>query len=243
MKTLTEFSTARRQGAGRSGFTLIELLTVIAIIGALAGLTLVVTKDINITKARSAATAELNQIENALENYKAKYGVYPPSNANTYPAPLTNSLLPQLYYELSGVSNNGTGYVTFGTLDNAEIGSSGTSQVKLAFGVNGFLNCTKGNGEEIIPAQNFLLGWRAKQIASVNDGGVLVSILTTSVGGPDASYMPLGPGTAGINPFRYVYPGINHPESYDLYVQLVISGKTNLICNWTKQVIINSPLP
>lgn len=223
MNTLTEFSTARRQGAGRSGFTLIELLTVIAIIGALAGLTLVVTKDINITKARSAATAELNQIENALENYKAKYGVYPPSNANTYPAPLTNSLLPQLYYELSGVSNNGTVYVTFG--------------------VNGFLNCTKGNGEEIIPAQNFLLGWRAKQIASVNDGGVLVSILTTSVGGPDASYMPLGPGTAGINPFRYVYPGINHPESYDLYVQLVISGKTNLICNWTKQVILNSPLP
>jgi len=63
------------------------------------------------------------------------------------------------------------------------------------------------------------------------------------VGGPDASYMPLGPGTAGINPFRSVYPGINHPESYDLYVQLVISGKTNLICNWTKQVIINSPLP
>jgi hypothetical protein len=26
-------------------------------------------------------------------------------------------------------------------------------------------------------------------------------------------------------------------------VQIVISGQTNLICNWSKEVIKNSPLP
>jgi hypothetical protein len=41
-----------------------------------------------------------------------------------------------------------------------------------------------------------------------------------------------------------MYPGTNNPKSYDLWVQLVIKpGTTNLICNWTKQIIVNSPLP
>ena len=92
-------------------------------------------------------------------------------------------------------------------------------------------------------AQNFLLGLKANRIGSVtNAGGVLISNLITSVRGPDATYMPLG-RYPDVNPFRYIYPGTNNPSSYDLWVQLVISGKTNLICNWNTKVIINSPLP
>ena len=68
----------------------------------------------------------------------------------------------------------------------------------------------------------------------------IFGLLVTSVGGPDPNYSPL-PG--GVNPFRYVYPGTNNPNSYDLWVQLVIRGKTNLICNWNKQVTVNSPQP
>ncbi len=48
---------------------------------------------------------------------------------------------------------------------------------------------------------------------------------------------------SGINPWRYVNPGINNPNSYDLWVQLVISGRTNLVCNWSKQTQLDSPLP
>jgi hypothetical protein len=61
------------------------------------------------------------------------------------------------------------------------------------------------------------------------------------VRGPDASYEPVG--VQDVNPFRYVYPGVNNPNSYDLWVQLRFGGKTNLVCNWSKTVIINSPLP
>ena len=57
----------------------------------------------------------------------------------------------------------------------------------------------------------------------------------------DDAYQPLK--APGLNPFRYVYPGVNNPSSYDLWVQLVIGGKTNLVCNWSRQVQINSPLP
>jgi len=64
----------------------------------------------------------------------------------------------------------------------------------------------------------------------------------SSVGGPDAAYQPFF-GTPNFNPWRYACPGTNNPNSYDLWVQLVISGRTNLVCNWSKQVQFDSPLP
>jgi hypothetical protein len=72
--------------------------------------------------------------------------------------------------------------------------------------------------------------------------GVPVTILITADGGPDVTYMPLG--QSGINPWRYNSSNpTNNPGSYDLWVQLSISGKTNLICNWSKSVRTDSPLP
>ena len=79
--------------------------------------------------------------------------------------------------------------------------------------------------------------------------------------GPDGLYQPLILFTTGTgnhaNPFRYVYPGTNNPGSYDLWVQLSIGSSFNgsaapnnianpkkyLICNWSKQIQVNYPLP
>jgi prepilin-type N-terminal cleavage/methylation domain-containing protein len=216
------------------GFTLIELLVVIAIMAILASFTMVVLNGISKTKYRSIANAELVQIENALEDFKAKYGVYPPSNAN-----LRGMTLPPLYYELAGVTNNGTDFVT---LDNSA--RIAVTQVPAALGVGGFVNCSTGSGEDAKPAKNFLQGLKQNRIGSVVapiSGGFAVSNLVTSVGGPDGRYMPLG--IPNVNPFRYIYPGTNNPNSYDLYVQIMISGQTYLICNWSKEVMKNSPLP
>jgi len=243
MKTLNQMANnkCRAVNGRRSGaaFTLIELLVVISIMAILAGFTLAVVKGISKTKNINVAKAELGQIETALEAYKAKYGVYPPSNANptgTYAGPLTNSLLPQLYYELQGVTNSGVNYLT---LDNAAQ-ISGAS-VSAAYGVGGFVNCSKGSGEDASPAKNFIGGLRQNQIASVQNNGVAVSNIVTSVRGPDTNYKPLG--ITDVNPFRYVYPGVNNPNGYDLWVKLSISGKTYLVCNWSSVPIVNSPLP
>jgi hypothetical protein len=82
---------------------------------------------------------------------------------------------------------------------------------------------------------------KPKQFTAISNN-VLVNILIGSVGGPHVQYQPLL--TQDINPWRYVCPGINNPGSYDLWMQLVFApGQTNLICNWTKQVQINSPWP
>ena len=218
-----------------AGFTLIELLVVISIIGLLAAFTVVSVGSISKGRKISTARGELVQFESALENYKAKYGTYPPGNS------YGNPLLNQLYYELSGMTNNGVNFVT---LD----GSSSIPVISVidAFKVGGFINCTKGGGEDAASAKNFLPGLKVNQFRSSvtnnsNNKNISTTILITSVGGPDDSYQPLQ--AVGVNPIRYQFPGVNNPGSYDLWVQLVIKGKTNLVCNWSKAVQVNTPYP
>jgi general secretion pathway protein G len=63
----------------RSGFTLIELLVVIAIIGVLVGLTASAVMPLFGKGAEVTVTTELRQLGTAMETFKSKYGVYPPS--------------------------------------------------------------------------------------------------------------------------------------------------------------------
>lgn len=218
-------------------FSLIELLVVIAIIAVIAAILLPVGNIIAMKSRIQSAQAEEKALETAIDNYHAKYGFYPPSNANTSLV-LTN----QLYYELVGttVSNN-NGTATFTTLDyNSGIQ---TNIVVEYFGVPAFMNCTTGSGEDKRAAQTFLSNLKPGQVATNTDG---VYVITTSVMS-DAIYRPM-PGyntLAGrtANPWRYLSPGINNPNSYDLWVQLFVGGKTNLICNWKNTPQINSPQP
>jgi prepilin-type N-terminal cleavage/methylation domain-containing protein len=61
------------------GFTLVEMLVVIVIIGILAGMTAAVLGPARAAARRAVVTAELKQLDMALENYKSEYGEYPPS--------------------------------------------------------------------------------------------------------------------------------------------------------------------
>jgi prepilin-type N-terminal cleavage/methylation domain-containing protein len=227
----------------RRAFTLIELLVVIAIIGVIAGLTLGVAKAVGKTRKLAVAKGELAQLQIALENYKAKYGVYPPGNQNTLSTPDDRVRLNQLYYELSGTTKAVVGgvnsFVTLDSVANIPIASIGT-----AYGVGGFVNCAKGGGEDVAAAKNFLPSLTSKMVNNqVTNNGVPTTVLVTSVGGPDDNYLPLGVGSVGINPIRYLYPGTNNPSGYDLWVQLQINNTKYLICNWSKSAQVNTSYP
>ncbi len=223
--------------SSRRGFTLIELLVVISIIGVLAAFSVVSLKTISKTRKISVARGELAQVAAALENYKAKYGAYPPGNgANTTTAALTN----QLFYELSGTTINAGG--NFQTLDSSA--TIAPLAVKNIYNVGGFLNCTKGGGEDTASAKNFILSLKPNQIGSVfYNNGIPATNLVTAVGGPDDTYLPVG--VKGVNPIRYMAPGPtnNNAGSYDLWVQLQINGKKYLVCNWSKAAQVNNPMP
>jgi prepilin-type N-terminal cleavage/methylation domain-containing protein len=219
----------------RQAFTLIELLVVISIIAVLAAFLFPVAGVVKRRQYISQTQAEMGKLVSAIEGYKNAYDFYPPSSPN-------DAQVPQLYYELIGTTISVVGGVTnYVTLDNS-------TQIKLtdvpaAFsGVNGFVNCTKGSGEDASPAKNFLPGLSPKEYGNKTNNNVFpVTILLGAAGGPDVSYQPFG--VSGVNPWRYVCPGTNNPSSYDLWMQLSISGKKYLVCNWSKQVQINYPLP
>ena len=225
-------------------FTLVELLVVMAVIGALAAMLLAVVGGVKKKLYIYNTQAEMAQLETAIERYKAAYGFYPPDNHLNQN---NSSLVNQLYYELEGTTNDGTAYHT---LDGSSILS--IADATNSFGVGGFINSTKpGSGEDSTKARNFLPDLRTKQIwpypgYTNNTAAVGVNLLIASVGGPDANYLPLG--QQDLNPWRYNSSNpTNNPGSYDLWVQLSIGSSTNnpkhyLICNWSKQVQINSPL-
>lgn len=213
------------------GFTLIELLVVIAVIGLLASMIIPVGGAVTRAKIRNKARVELSQVETAIATYKDKLGHYPPDSSFT-----NQPYLNQLYYELMGATlNNSQVYVTL----------DGSSQIPAAdlrplFGVDGFVNSTKGAaGDEGQNAQNFLKGLKAAFYLTVPIPGVGKSctVLGSTLQGP--LVYPDATGGQKINPWRYVSSNpTNNPNSYDLWIDVLVSQKTNRICNWSKEPLV-----
>jgi prepilin-type N-terminal cleavage/methylation domain-containing protein len=221
-----------------AAFTLIELLVVIAIIGILAALILPLTGALKIRAARSKAQAELAQLALAIDDYKEKYGHYPPDVPRTSAGwPFKN----QLYFELVG-TKSGTNYVT---LDGgAEIQ---TDAVPLTFGsgVRGFVNCTRGgNADDAPQAKTFLSHLKPTQSGAISTNTPLLKVLACSVQWPlNHNYQPF-PDNPGLNPWRYDSSSTNRHnlDSYDLWVDILVGGKTNRISNWSRPPqIVSTP--
>lgn len=82
----------------RSSFTLVEMLVVVVVILILAGIVLKLVPLISRTTAESRARYVIEQLRNALAEYKAEYAMYPPQFPGSTPA---NSM----QYELESQSN------------------------------------------------------------------------------------------------------------------------------------------
>jgi prepilin-type N-terminal cleavage/methylation domain-containing protein len=101
------------------GFTLIELLAVIAIIGIITAMIVQLAPAVNQNKKRQRVQVEKEKLVLLINNYKAKFGHFPPDNPN-----VTNSAkydtytqLNPLLYELCGGTNNYQGGPQFRSFD------------------------------------------------------------------------------------------------------------------------------
>jgi prepilin-type N-terminal cleavage/methylation domain-containing protein len=203
------------------GFTLVELLVVIAIIGILAALITNLAGGASTARKKSRVTAELAQLETAIDSYKDKKGFYPPANADT-----NNAVTNQLFYELSGSVYTPKGQVdkgVFQTLKGSEAIVS--SMVNTYFGVAGFANSSTDKAE----VKNFFPGMATSQFQEIVSTPDEVELLVVPVEGPNDITTQKG---KKINTWRYKMPGTHNPESYDLWADIVIAGKTNTIGNW-----------
>jgi prepilin-type N-terminal cleavage/methylation domain-containing protein len=82
MKTNT-LNYMRPHSRNRIGFTLIEILVVISIIAILAGLLIPVIGSVRRRGQVTATVLEIQSLKNAIEQYKQKFGDYPPDGSNS----------------------------------------------------------------------------------------------------------------------------------------------------------------
>lgn len=199
----------------RAAFTLIELLVVIVVIGILAALIAGTVGIVNTKKIQSQARGALSAVELAVNAYKGQAGFYPPDN------PLSARVNP-LAYELRGVSYDaGNGW--FNNQWNADRITTGT--LGAIFNVSGLVNSTN--------AKNFLAGWRNSDVKNINTAAAPAWVLTVPSRGP--ADLP-AVNSPDVNTICYTssHP-TNNQASFDLWVDVMIGGKTNRISNWSKE--------
>jgi len=192
-------------------FTIMELLVVIAIMVLVAGLVVGLSGVASEKRKMSRAQAELNKLVTLIEMYHAKVGMYPPDNQQTPFTSERNSLL----YELAGaerqvIDTNRTLYVTsFGSITNIELIS--------AFGINGLVNASDDRTE----IKRILKRLKSDEYTTVGGNARVFSFPAEGPNGSPA----LWNYAVGTN-------AVHNPESFDLWVELVIGNKTNVVGNW-----------
>ena len=81
--SINNLNQARPRVRNRIGFTLVELLVVISIIAILAGLLLPVIGSVRRRGQVTATVLEIQNLKAAIEQYKQKFGDYPPDGSNS----------------------------------------------------------------------------------------------------------------------------------------------------------------
>ncbi len=246
-----------RFSPNRQAFTLIELLLVISIIIVLSGMLFTVLPGVSFKKKKAVAVAEMNEIVNAINAFKAQYNYFPADNPTVSSTNTDNAWLNPLFYELAG-----TAYapgIPSGPLDTftlltmspqvsgAQVSSGNISN---AFGVTGFLNASQGSDANSPVAKTFLPP-KPKRSALYSSGGVSnVFLLTCSVDPADRNTAgnnvtpksAIAPGTSAminINPWNYISTApTNNAQGFDLWVTIQSGSgpkaRRSLISNWAK---------
>lgn len=232
---------------GRKAFTLLELLVVISIIGVLAGFVVGLAPVAGAKMRTARVQSQLEALTTSIEQYKLRFGVYPPDNYNAVTG-VTDPALNPLYYELSGVFvDNVSANPHFVTSDGQTALYS--PNLQQWFNRDGILNAApvghrrsiSVNFRESDHAQIF----RSGSVAHYSPLEVLaVGFVTDATGKRGsgfawptdaASIRQFGqpvPGNPGLNPWRYVSTNpTNNPGSYDLWAEIIVRGEKKIIGN------------
>jgi prepilin-type N-terminal cleavage/methylation domain-containing protein len=209
------------------GFTLIEILVVISIIAILSALILGAAVYAMAKARRSRVETELATLVTAIQSYKAAKGFYPQDDPANY------SLSP-LYYELTGTTITLTGgvpssYYSASSGDTLNVATDFTNIFNGA--VSGFVNASPDASQ----VQNFFgATGKSARTGHVTNGvpNTVFTVFGVPVSGPVQFRTTNG---ATISPWFYNSSNpTNNPGSYDLWMDVFYSGKTNRISNWSQ---------
>lgn len=190
-----------------------ELLVVIAIIAIVAALVVGLAGIASENKKVSRAKAELAKLVTLIDAYQSKVGVFPPDRSSS---PGTNSLL----YELAGgirdrADDTNPNYITpFGNITSNELWTT--------YGTSGMLNAIEKDGN----ADDMKVHRILKDIHKDQ---------TNAVAGHISLVVPVDGPNGQPNPWKYLRGAnaVHNPDTYDLWVEIVVRGKTITIGNWS----------
>jgi prepilin-type N-terminal cleavage/methylation domain-containing protein len=195
----------------RRAFTLIEMLVVIAIIGILAALIVGGLSRAGDRKVRSRVSTELKGLEAVIGSYHKKHGFYPPSNEKPIGG-VVNTGTNQLFYELTGTKYDKAAD-TFTDIFRDTITSAALDGL---LGAKGIVNA--GESE-----QNFLPNLKPSGYAFIPNSAPPFRVLVVPYKGPGGDF----------NPWHYnSAKPVHNPDGFDLWAEVLIAGKTNIISNW-----------
>jgi type II secretory pathway pseudopilin PulG len=189
-----------------AAFTVIEMVVVVGVIALLAGLMLGAMPALTEKKIHARINTELAGLQTAIDGYKASKGYFPPDNPD-------DVAQPPLFYELTGTVITNSGYRSIFDPDPSKDLSS--PQISLVFNTSGFLNSDSDKKQ----VKNFYPTLRSSAIISKG----AMKLLGVPYRGPQGDF----------NPWRY---NCSHPTNnvgeYDLWAEIVIRGKRQIISNW-----------
>ena len=228
-KVQMNYQMPKTKGVREAAFTLIELLVTIAIIGVLAALVLPLSGIASAKMRIARVKAELHRYVNAIETYKLETGEYPPDNGLMAVTP-TNDMnlyrrraaLNPLFYELTGAVFSNQVFVTM-----AEDEQITPSNFNLVFGRSGIRNSARNKID--IDYKGF--SFKESQFAELATNNLDIEIVRVPVQGP---FTVPGRVEKQINPWFYDASSTNrhNRNSFDLWAEIVVQGRTNIIGNW-----------
>jgi prepilin-type N-terminal cleavage/methylation domain-containing protein len=206
----------------KSAFTLIEVLVVVSIIAILMALILGAAGYAMSRARRSRVETERTLLETAIQSYKADKGFYPQDNTNNYG-------MSPLFYELTGTTitlNAGVPASYFSATSGDTLPVANVTNI---FDVGGFVNASTDPSQV---KNYFAAANKSARTGKVVTNGVTVTVVGVVIQGPiqlpTTNYQTISPW------FYNSSNPTNNPGSYDLWMDVYYSGKTNRISNWSQ---------
>ncbi len=184
------------------------MLTVIAIIGILAAIIIAVLPAVSGAKVRKSVQAQMQQMITVIDHYKEVKGFYPPDNPNNNAG--TGYYMTSLYYELT----------------------AGQPMSVAPFGVAGVINTRSVSSD----AKNFFPNVKENQYIEIDAGQQRLKVLGVRTRGPLAApFDDFCPWQYRVAPSDTQDPSFHNPNSYDLWVEVLVNGERTKIGNWKEK--------
>jgi prepilin-type N-terminal cleavage/methylation domain-containing protein len=222
----------RRPARERRGFTLTELLTVILILSLLIALLLPVINGALRTARNAAVSAEINQLAQALANFKSKYGEFPPSRI--YLCEDGNYVNVGSTTPVSSINGKGAGDITLGLLAQRSLAALRKYFPRINLSTAGATGSATTfwydfNGNGVFDTNHYILSGHECLVFFL--GGIPLNDGSGNIAMTGFGKDPTNPFTNSVNNSNIMYSANRQPPLFEFNTSRLFLDPNNLSMN------------